>query len=200
MLGNNIICFIIYFTCALSHGLKKKTNDVYAESTVKFYLNNCISNFTIDNSHAYWGEFIEDCPDFIDSNTVGTFIMSYSKIPFDGSINSGNLNYHYINEDNLRCLYHQWWTISDEGSIMLNISPSTVNGSVHYDHSVSNYACYDQTDGTTNQTFVSVWLYYNDTDTIDTCQSKTSTISPTCTPAPVFQPPTTQPTQKIFGY
>ena len=151
-------------------------------------MNNCISDFGIDNEHAYWGEFITEPPTNVSSDTVASWEMTYTNIPVDGSINCGNLNYYYKNEADLGCIYHQFWSIDNTGNMYISVAPSVIEGGVKYDYSVSHYACFDKTDGTTNPTYVSVWLYYNDTDTIDTCQSKTATISPTCSPAPEQAP------------
>ena len=156
-------------------------------STVKFYINNCINEMVWLDGNIPWGDFVTRPPKNISTDTSGTFVASYSEFPVDGSINSGNFQYDYKSEhDFARCVYHQWWSIFNTGTIAMNLRKSCVPGGP--DNTVSLYACFDETDGSTNPTFVSTWLYYNDTDTLQTCQSKTTSVSNTCTPAPLEAP------------
>ena len=163
------VLLILYFhqTAAADYG------------SLTYYINDCVSDFAIKNSHAYVGNFSKPVPDSISLDTMDTFIISYSRIPEDGSILDANFNYYYIPEgsDKQTGLFHSWQNINSDGTRNYTVAPSA-SGNLVLDTNVSSYVCFDDTQKIPQ--YIGMWFWYKQLDTESSCREKTNSKSTPC--------------------
>eukprot|EP01084_Bolivina_argentea_P074325 134842_1 len=148
--------------------------------SLTYYINDCVSDFIYENSHAYVGTFKQQPAQKVAKDTSMKFEIEYSRIPEEGSILDANFNYAYYPEGRnttTDAIFHSWQNVNSNGKSNYTISPNVGPGH-HKDTNVSYYVCFD--DKSQVPQYVYMWYWFNNLDNQTSCRTKTNSQSAPC--------------------
>eukprot|EP00483_Globobulimina_turgida_P008246 UN08262 len=148
-----------------------------AQSTLTYYLNNCLGDLELQEAEDWIGYFINPPANTVSADVATNWTLSYAAIPNDHVILDLDWGYWYGKNETYPLLHGYIQVLSGYPNLTVRHDLYPWKQNLRIDESVGSYQCWQQ--NVSEPAFFGVWVWYKEKDTLETCKAKT-TSNPGC--------------------